>query len=488
LSPNRTPEYLTGLVHELRKLPKETEWVEFKENNIDPDEIGQSISALSNSAALLGKAFAYIIWGINDSTHELVGVNFALKSLKVGNEEYENWLLHLLEPKIDFHFFSVSIDGKEIVILEIGRAFRHPVRFKSDAYVRVGSYTKKLKSHPEKERELWRIFDQTPFEELIAGEDLTGNDVLGLLDYPAYFDLFKLPLPEAREGIFLSLEQDRLIVRNERNNWNISNLGAILFAKKLNDFRSLKRKAVRVIVYKGNSRVETIREQEGSKGYASGFDGLMNYINGLLPSNEIIQQALRKTVPVYPPLAVRELVANALIHQDFFLTGTGPMIELFENRLEIRNPGAPLVDIARLVDTQPRSRNDALASLMRRVGICEERGSGWDKIVFQTEFYQLPAPLAEAGEDYTCVTMFSPKPLSKMDRSDRVRACYLHSCLRWVMRDPMTNATLRGRFGIEEKNKATVSRYIKEALQAHAIKPFDDGASKKMKKYVPWWA
>ena len=87
---------------------------------------------------------------------------------------------------------------------------------------------------------------------------------------------------------------------------------------------------------------------------------------GLTPADEIIEQALRKTTPMYPELAIRELVANALIHQDFFSTGTGPMVELFEDRVEITNPGMPLVSTERFLDTPPKSRNEALTSLMRR--------------------------------------------------------------------------------------------------------------------------
>ena len=72
---------------------------------------------------------------------------------------------------------------------------------------------------------------------------------------------------------------------------------------------------------------------------ACGFEGLIGYINALLPANEVIKQALRATVPMYPEIAIRELVANALIHQDFFVTGAGPLIELFAERMEITSPG-----------------------------------------------------------------------------------------------------------------------------------------------------
>ncbi|MBN0308414.1 transcriptional regulator, partial [Pseudomonas aeruginosa] len=102
--------------------------------------------------------------------------------------------------------------------------------------------------------------------------------------------------------------------------------------------------------------------------YALGFEGLIDTLKTLLPANEEIGKAFRKEVPMYPELALRELVANAIIHQDFNLSGTGPMIELFERRMEITNPGVPLVDPQRFLDSPPRSRNEALASFMRRIG------------------------------------------------------------------------------------------------------------------------
>ncbi len=296
----------------------------------------------------------------------------------------ENWLLHELSPRIHFQFFEVKVEGLSVVLLEIGRASRQPVQFKGNEFIRVGSYKKRLKDFPEKERALWHIFDRYPFESSMAAERVSGEEVLKLLDYPAFFDLLKLPLPESRAGILEALANDSLIAPCEASGWDITNLGAILLAKRIDSFTALKRKPIRVIQYRGNNRIETIKEYVLVKGYASGFEGLIEYINGLLPSNELIGQALRKKVPMFPELAVRELVANALIHQDFSIAGASPMVEIFADRIEVTNPGKPLVDTYRFVDTPPRSRNEALAALMRRFGICEERGSGWDKVVFQT--------------------------------------------------------------------------------------------------------
>ena len=425
---------------------------------------------------------------MRDSCQDIVGTTFDPFAAKVGEEELENWLLRFLRPKIDFRFYILQMEEKRVVILEIGRAFRHPVQFKNQEFIRIGSYKKRLKEFPEIERNLWRSFEQTPFEEMAATENITGERVLSLLDYPSYFDLVKLPLPANREQILSSLEAEHLIRRMDSGQWCITNLGAILFAKRLEEFRALQRKAVRVIQYRGNSRIETMKEQGGSKGYACGFEGLISYINALLPANEVIKQAFRQSVPMYPEVAIRELVANALIHQDFFVTGAGPLIEIFAERMEITSPGNLLVSVERMLDNPPKSRNEALASFMRRVGFCEERGSGIDKVVFHTEAYQLPAPDFEVVNASLRVTMFSHRPLSKMSRDDRTRACYQHACLRYVQRDFMTNTTLRERFGIEPRNSATASRMIKEAIDAGLIKPYDDAAARKMMQYVPFWA
>ena len=107
----RNTDEIMSLVLETIKLPKESEWVEFKQNKNDPQMIGEYISALSNSAALNGKTSAYMIWGIDDKTHKIVGTSFSPSADKKGNEVLENWLLRLLEPKIDFRFYEQEIDG-----------------------------------------------------------------------------------------------------------------------------------------------------------------------------------------------------------------------------------------------------------------------------------------------------------------------------------------------------------------------------------------
>ena len=485
---DRDLEHLAGLVRELCRLPQETEWVEFKGSNTQPNSIGEYISGLANSSALHGKSRAYMIWGVEDLTHTIIGTSFSPATRKIGNEPLESWLLQMLSPRIGFRFRDAVVDKHQVVLLEIDRAAHTPVAFQGTEFIRVGSTKRRLKDYPEKERQLWRVFDRTSFEDGIADERVDNDDVLLKLNYPAYFDLLQVPLPDGRPAILDALQRDRLIERCEAGGFNITNLGAILFAKNLGDFPHLMRKAVRVIQYRGRGRTETIREQEGVKGYACGFEGLLEFIDGLLPTNEIIANALRTVVPMFPPLAIRELVANAIIHQDFSITGAGPMIEIFDDRIEITNPGEPLVDTEHFLNAPPESRNESLASLMRRVRICEERGSGIDKVITEVEAYQLPPPLFEVPPGSTRVVLFAYRKLADMDQAERVRACYQHACLKYAMRDYLTNASLRERFGIEEKNKATASRHIRMAVDEGVIKPFDKNAARRLMKYVPFWA
>ncbi len=279
---------------------------------------------------------------------------------------------------------------------------------------------------------------------------------------------------------------DNIIVKIH-SKYAITNLGALLFAKELKDFESVERKSVRVIVYKGTNKVETEREQIGAKGYALGFEGLVTWINGQLPANEEIGKALRTESRMYPEIAIRELVGNLLIHQDLNSKGF-PMIEIFKDRIEFTNPGEPIVNPDRFIDAY-NSRNDKLADLMRRMGFCEEKGSGMDKVFFYNELYQLPPISVLVVEHKTRVTIYSYKALNDLDKKEKIRACYQHACLKYVSNDKMTNQSLRDRFKIEDQNAAIASRIIKDALEEGVVKLEDpESKSRKYAKYIPYWA
>lgn len=485
---SRDRAWLTGLVRELRALPAETDWVEFKVGQKDPEKIGRTVAALSNAAALANRDRAWLIWGIEDRTHEIVGTRFVPSRARKGNEPLEAWLARLLAPRIHIAFHEVEVGERPVVILEIGRATGQPVAFRGEEFIRVAAATRRLRDYPERARELWRSFDTVPFEKRLAAERVSGPEVLRLLDHAACFHLLHAP-PAADEARTLeALERERLIARGEAGGFDITNLGAILLARRLDDFDGLFRKKVRFVEYRDPSRTEALREREETGGYAAGFGALMDHIRARLPMFETVSDGFRRTIVEYPDLAVRELLVNALIHQDFSVSGAGPMVELFAGRLEITNPGEPLVDPGRFIDSPPVSRNERLASLMRRFELCEERGSGIDRVVAEVERRQLPAPRFEVPPGATRVVLFARKELRKMDRSERIRATYQHACLKAVSREFLTNGSLRKRFGIVENNRAAVSRYIREAVDAGMIAPFDRDAAPRFRKYRPFWA
>ena len=355
-------------------------------------------------------------------------------------------------------------------------------------YIRVGSYTKKLSEYPALQAQLWDRLRTSKFEERIAKHDLDLVTALGLLEYSTYFDLVKMPQPTNAEGICYYLEEEHILEKQDNGLYAITNLGAILFAKRLSDFPRLSRKAVRVVQYKGSNRLNMLKEYDGTKGYAVGFEGLLGFIDALLPTAEVINGALREKKTAYPSLAIREAVGNALIHQDFSIPGTGPVVEIFDGRIEITNPGTPMVDIKRIVDNPPKSRNEKLAELMRRLRICEELGTGWDKIVISCELQMLPAPKIDLYEENTKVTLYAEMPFTSLSAEDKLWACYLHACVKQVENEQLTNTTLRERFGLKPSSSGSVSRLIKEAVNMKLIKPLDPDTAPRYMRYIPYWA
>lgn len=474
---------LHQLIENLISLESETEVVEFKENNFSKDEIGKRISALSNSANLFEAKKAYLIFGIEDKTHKIVGTKFNPKQEKVGTDQLEFWINQRIFPRIDFRIHQTIFKNKNIIIFEIPPAIDQPVKFISESYIRIGSATPPLKDHVEKERKIWNNINRYSFEKNIAKENLTLTQILESLDYAKYFSLTKQELPTETVKFVEKMTQHNLVTKNFENSYDITNLGAILFAKDLKNFPTIKRKSVRVIIYEGNSKVNRLKEQENYLGYAIAFESLLEYIYDKLPFNEEISRSLRKEVKMYPEVAIREFVANALIHQDFTISGAGPTIEIFDNRIEITNTGEPLIDTDRFIDHPPRSRNEELASFMRQIGVCEESGTGIDRALVNIAVYQLPAPNFEKFDNFTKVTLFAHKNLTDMSTNDKIRACYQHCVLKHVENEKMTNSSLRERLGIGKKNYPTASTIIRKTIEANYIKE-----SEKPKEYIPKWA
>ncbi|VTU46756.1 hypothetical protein SRS16P3_00468 (plasmid) [Variovorax sp. SRS16] len=204
-----------------------------------------------------------------------------------------------------------------------------------------------------------------------------------------------------------------------------------------------------VIRYRGTNKVETIDELPGRRGYAVGFEGLIGHLRKVLPHSGVIQQSLRTEVSMYPEPALRELIANALI------------------------------------GTTPESRNEKLASSFRRYRICEERGTGFQKIVRTIELFSLPPLVLAPQENAFRVTISVPRKFTDMSMTERIEACYQHAALQYLSSQTLTNTTLRERFKLNEKQRNQVTNLISDAVGAGRIKRKDLGAGKKFAEYIP---
>jgi predicted HTH transcriptional regulator len=375
-------------------------------------------------------------------------------------------------------------DGRVIV-------FQIPSRPRGTAYHLDGKYLMRSGGSlvAMTEDQLRRIFAEgrPDWLEESARSGLDAQQTVELLDTQTLFELLRLPYPTERAGVIDRLKQERLI-DEQASGFSIRRLGALLLAKALGDFPDLGRKAPRVVTYSGQSKFETRLDETGRKGYAVGFQRLVSFVMSQLPQNEVIEGALRQEVKLVPEIAIRELVANALVHQDFSVGGAAVMIEIYSDRVEISNPGEPIVPVERFIDGY-QSRNERLADLMRRMRICEEKSSGIDRVIQTAELYQLPAPEFRVGHRRTAVAIFGPQPVDRMSRADRVRAGYQHCCLRYVMNEKMSNQSLRERFRLPEERAETVSRIIRDCIDAGLIRPDNpDSGSKRYARYLPFWA
>ena len=438
------------------------------------------------------KLFRYCVALANEGGGNLVlGVTDKQPRQVVGTRAFQN-TGEIKSRILDTLHFRVEItellhsDGRVLVFEIPPRPTGTPLHYEGAYLMRAGEELVSMSAD-----QLRRIMaeGEPDWFEQVAHEDASADEVVALLDTQSYFELIGLPYPTSREGVLARLTQERLIAANDVGGWTITNLAAILLAKRLDAFSSeLARKAPRVVIYEGVNKLVTREDKPGMRGYAVGFKSLVNFVHSSAPLNRFVEQVVREEVKMFPRQAIRELVANALVHQDFYLSGASVMIEMYSDRLEVSNPGLPPIKVERFID-EYRSRNERLAELMRRMGLCEEKGSGIDKVIDAAEVFQLPAPDFRVSETRTTAILFAHQDFAVMSKQDRVRACYQHCCLKYVSNQRMSNQSLRDRFRLPESKAVTVSQVIGATKDAGMIKADEsETTSTRYARYLPFWA
>ena len=467
----------------------ESEWLEFKKGGEDPEVIGKLCSALSNGARLTDRDRGYVVWGVDDATRRIVGTSFDPKTKIKGNQSLRPWLLSMLNPRPLVEFRKIAHPRGDVVLLEVSAAVDVPTAYHGTAYVRIGSATQELQSNIQLHKKLNIHLGELNWEEALAKEHLEQEEVLDLLGWEKYFEYMKLPKPKTAAEICERLEAERLIRKNDAGKWDVTKLGAILFAGKLSKFgASMERKGIRLAIYNGRGKPSGVKDKmDGERGYVLDFDNILERINLHNPVREEISDSRRKDIPRFPKPAIRELLVNALVHQDFRITGAGPLIHVFSDKLEIDNPGASLVPPNRMIDHSPLTRNNMLGALMRRMDFCEERGSGLDMVIKEVESCKFPPPDFRVSGDSTQVILYGPRDFKDMTSDERLRACYQHAVIMYLGEGKMTNSTLRTRLGLPNSNSGPTyaSNVIKSALDKGLIRHFDP--SHPRSGYVPDW-
>ena len=476
------------LLQNLIALQGESEWGEFKENNRDPDLIGKEVSALSNMASLLHRDYGYLIYGVKDSTHELVGTEFDAQHAHKGNTDFKLSLEAVLSPRIDVDITTFSFQSKTFSLFVIPAAQVYPTQYRHEAYCRVQSSTKPLKECPAVEKALYAALASSAAEDGVAVNAVEANDLPRYLDFDGYFDALALPIPTNFGDKLSAFEKEGFLQKQDDGRYRISVLGMVCFAKDLKMVPSMRRRAVRVVTYAGPSRTSGSHEDAWSKGYALCFEEIISSLLRLFAEQETFQNGIRQQNYSYDELVLRECVANMLIHGDLSARGAGPLIEIFSNRVEFSNPSRSVLDSDHVIEMIPSADNEKLALFMHRIGIGDERGSGFDKIMEATERTHSPSPLVESEIGFVRVTVFRGQGFAKEDQASLLRDLYYHAVLSYVNRSPMTNASLRKRWGLDAQSSVKVARLIRSALSLGRIKPVDPSAAKKSMQYLPYWA
>ena len=469
------------LENSLIPVPVELNELDWK-SGLSPktERLAQHISAFSNL-----KGGGMLVFGINtNGTCYSVCQSEAEDIIKKVGNIAKNNLVYSVKIEHDI----LEYNGCFLLFVYIPEQSEKPVYLRGsdifNSYCRSAGQTVKM-SH-EQVKALISSSRGICFEKQIAMENLRASDILELLNYRKMFELLDKNIPSTPH-IILNKMKELEFCKYESEYWHITNLGAILFANDINNFENLRGKSVIVRKYKGSNNREIEFEQIGRFGYAAGFEGLVDFIMQHTQSGEK-RDIKRENLQIYPKIAIRELVANALIHQDFAITGIPITIEIFSNRLSITNPGAPLNDINRLIDYPPRSRNEILANTMLLLRFCERRGSGIDYVIEAIEKHGLPAVKFTRSEQHTRIFLFPPKNLSEMTKDEKILACYQHACLMYEDNKSINNQSVRDRFGIERRNSSIASRILADTFNAGFLKQSEpENESKRYASYIPFY-
>lgn len=464
-----------ALVAQLLLLPRETRQVEFKEaKNQYPFD-----KTLEYCAALANEGGGHLILGVTDKPpRQVVGTR------AIGNPQDAEHRLHKkLGLRVEVE--ELTIDGSRVVVIEVGsRPVGRPVVLDGRYLMRQGESL--VDMTPDHLRAIF-VETEPPFLDSVQTAGLAPEAVEELLDTLRFFVLSGAEAPADVAQRCHALAANGVLV-DEGGVYAITGLGAVLFARRMADFPALASRRLRFLQYAGATRTSVRRDLLAEGGYAVEFEKLLELVNASVPVDERIGAAHRVTAPMYSPVVLRELIANAIVHQDFRAYPSLITVELYEDRMEVTNPGEPLLDPRRFPeDTRPR--NLSLALMMRELKMCEARGSGVQRALEANESTGAADPRFQAGDGLTKAILIGKHDFMMMSASERNWAVFMHACRMWSGRRPMTNASFRQRYGLAVGRSSLVSIHIQQSMDEGLIAPMDaESSSRRYARYIPFYA
>ena len=472
---------IQALHESLHPIPTEHNNLDWKSDlSPDKEKLAQHLSAFANN-----DGGGFLVFGVNNDG-QFISITKE-KAEEIVNK-LSNIVTNRLQPPFQIEHSFIEYEGHPLLFIHIPEQRNKPVHMRGvnpfDAYWRSGGTTR-----PMPEDIVRRMMAQTEgysFEQQFAKRDIPAEEVLRLLSYETLFSLKHKNVPQSTDSVLRYLESCHICCPGGlTGTWNITNMGALLFAHDLRDFPALRHRYVILRRYNGTNNRNLLLEHIETRGYAVGFEDIVEFTMRNTATETI--SVLREATPTYPRVAIRELIANALVHQDFIVSGISLTVEIFTDRLVITNPGTPLNDIRRLIHLPPASRNNDLAQTMYELGMCERRGSGLDRAVSALEEMFLPAVQIEKIEYATIVRIFPKKIFEDMTKQERIEACYQHACLSFEDGKPVNNFSIRKRFNLDKSKSYMVSRVFNDTLHAGLIKPVEPNMSKKTVAYYPYY-
>jgi predicted HTH transcriptional regulator len=430
----------------------------------------------------------FLVFGIDD--------NGTVKGLtqeesELFSERIANWARDLTTPEVRTQIFSFKFKNQALLGVYIEEAFDKPVHKKNgtleNSYLRAGGQSRQMTR--DEIRQSMMSSRHQRFEEMPA--TLPISIIENWKDYFEFSEFLKRTRFDSTDPdrLLEHLFAHKLVVRIDQR-YVPTNLAVLTCAKNLAQFPSYERFAVRITEYSDTTKMQARRDQTIQSGVSLSLDLIVKHIIDTLPHSENIQNATKLRTSIIPPIAIRELIINSIMHRDFTKTNSFITVEIFSDRIEITNPGGLLPDISvdRLIDHPSVCRNEVLSDFLRKLGLAEERGSGVDNALGAIEIWGLPPVIFENQRDYFKAIILMPREFNNMSKNERIIAVYQHACLNKLTGKFTTNSSLRERFKFSSNETTKIGRLINDAIEVGRIKLANPTSSKRDFHYLPYWA